>query len=94
MEEASEVIDKLDRVVALLKIIAAEKLQELKRSVISTRNKERIYELCTGDNEMSEIARKVDVSGESVRLTIRDFEDAGLIISQRRGKKVYPKRVL
>lgn len=87
-------IEKLDEIKALLKILAFRELQQMKHSVISTKNKERIYELCTGDNEMGEIAKQVKVSNESVRLSVRDFENAGLVVTKRNGKKIFPRRLL
>lgn len=93
-EQENLMTEKLDEIKALLKILAFRELQQMKHSVISTKNKERIYELCTGDNEMGEIAKQVKVSNESVRLSIRDFENAGLVITSRNGKKLFPRRVL
>ena len=87
-------IEKLDEIKALLTILAFRELQQMKRSVISTKNKERIYELCNGDNEMGAIAKQVKVSNESVRLSIRDFENAGLVVTKRNGKKLFPRRLL
>ena len=89
-----KVLEKLDEIKAILKIIALDQLQKTRSRVISTRNKEQIFELCTGKNEMSQIAKKADVSREAVRLAIRDFEDVGLIITKKNGNKAFPKKVL
>lgn len=96
MEQESEraIVEKLDEIKALLKIVALQELQKVHASIISTKNKERIYELCTGTNEMGKIAKEVKVSNEAIRLAIRDFENAGLVITKKKGAKSYPKRVL
>jgi len=85
---------KLDRVIALLKIIAKKDVDMLKKSVLSTSKKEYIFELCDGTNETTEIAKKVSVSGEYVRLTIKELEDAGFIIVNQKGGKRYPIRMI
>lgn len=90
----TDILEKLDEIKALLKIIAIQEFQNLRQTIISTKNKEKVFELCTGSNEMSEIAKKCNISSEAVRLTIRDFENAGIIISTKKGTKSYPKRVL
>lgn len=86
--------DRLDIIIALLKILGGKEIKEKSRTLLSTRKKQEIYDLCDGSNEMRAIAKKVKVSGEYVRLTIRDLENAGFItIKQDRGKKC-PMRVV
>jgi predicted transcriptional regulator len=85
---------KLDQVTALLRIIAKKDIDQLKRSILSTRNKEQIFELCNGSMEMGEIAKKVDISGEYVRLTVKELEEAGFILVKKSGTKRYPVRVI
>ena len=85
---------KLDQVIALLKILASKDIEEKRRIVLSTPRKQQIYELCDGTNEMREIAKKAGVSGEYVRLTIRDLEDMGFVTVRSKGKKRYPIRVI
>jgi len=89
-----KIVEKLEEIQALLKIMAIQEFQKLRLSILSTKNKEKVFELCTGSNEMSEIAKKCNISSEAVRLTIRDFENVGIVISKKKGKKSYPKRVL
>ena len=88
------ILENLEEIKAILKISAREEFQKIRFKIITTSNKEKIYELCTGTNEMSEISKKVNISAEGVRLTIRDFENAGIIITRKKGGKAYPKRVL
>lgn len=94
MENTAEISRKLDQVIALLRVIARKELEAVKRSVLSTIKKEQIYEMCDGKTETAKIAKKVGVSGEYVRLTLKELEDVGLILlKQTRGKK-YPERML
>ena len=93
-EEPGKLDEKLDQVIALLKVLANKEIQEIRRTILSTPMKQQIYELCDGNNEMRSIARKAKASGEYVRLTIRDLEDTGFIIVRSEGTKRYPKRVI
>jgi len=86
--------EKLDQVIALLRILASKEIRERRHMILSTPKKQRIYELCDGNNEMSEIAKKAKVSSEYVRLTIRDLEDVGFITVRSEGLKRYPQRVI
>jgi len=92
--KANELGKKLDQVIALLKIIARPEIESAKRSVLSTQKKERIFELCDGSTEMGEIAKKVGVSGEYVRLTIKELEDTGFIVIKERGVRRYPLKII
>jgi len=86
--------ERLDQVIALLKILASKEIEEKRRTILSTPKKQQIYELCDGNNEMNEIAKKAKASNEYVRLTIRDLEDIGFITVKSEGVKRYPKRVI
>jgi len=88
------IVQNLEEIKALLKIMAIQEFQKLRSSILSTRNKVKIFELCDGELSLNEIAEKVNVSSEAVRLTIKDFDDVGIIIIKRSGKKWYPRRVL
>ena len=63
-EQIVEVSQKLDQVIALLRIIARKEIKNAKTSILSTRKKEQIYNLCNGSTEMGEIAKRVGISGE------------------------------
>ena len=93
-DNIAEISRKLDHVVALLKVIARKELEDVKKSILSTSKKERIYELCDGKTDTAKIAKTVRVSGVYVRLTLKEFEDAGLILIKRTRGKTYPERML
>ena len=86
--------EKLDQITALLKLLVSKEIEEGRRMILSTPKKQKIYELCDGNNEMREIARKAGVSGEYVRLTIRDLENSGLVIVRSDETKRYPRKVI
>jgi len=93
-ENIAEISRKLDHVVALLKVIARKELKDVKKSILSTSKKERIYELCDGKTDTTKIAKMVRVSGVYVRLTLKEFQDAGLILIKRTRGKTYPEKML
>lgn len=93
-QELKEINRKLDQLSALLRIIARKEIESLKHSILSTQKKEQILELCDGVTEMSEIAKKAGVSNEYVRLTIKDLEEAGLVVLKQIKSKRYPFRII
>jgi len=88
------VAEKLDAVIALLKIIAKKDIDDLKKSILSTSKKHTIFGLCSGERDAAEIAKQVGVSGEYVRLTLKELEDSGFIIVKQSGGKRYPVRMI
>lgn len=92
--DIEELTRKLDQIVALLKIVAMKEIESSKRSILSTQKKEQIFELCDGSTEMREIAKRAGVSGEYVRLTIKELGDAGFVIVKKSGAKRYPLRMI
>jgi DNA-binding HxlR family transcriptional regulator len=92
--ERDVVSDKLDAVIALLKIIAKKDIDSLKKSILSTAKKETIFDLCMGKKDTVEIAKQVGVSGEYVRLTLKELEDSGFIVVRQSGAKRYPVRMI
>lgn len=92
--ELSELSTKLDTLIALVRILAKREIEPLKKTVLSTKKKLRIYELSDGSHEMSDIAKQVSVSGEYVRQTVNELESAGLVSVGGKGTRRYPTRVL
>jgi DNA-binding transcriptional ArsR family regulator len=93
-EDQKNLGKKLDQIIALLRIIAKRNIDDLKMTILSTRKKEQIFEMCDGTHDIGEIATKVGVSGEYVRLTIKELEEAGFIILEQKGGKRYPVRMV
>jgi DNA-binding transcriptional ArsR family regulator len=93
-EKLKPIEERLDKIIALLKVLVGKEIEDRRRALLSTPRKKQIYELCDGTHEMSTIANMVSVSGEYVRLTIKDLEDAGLLTVKQRGKRRYPMRTI
>lgn len=89
--------EKADTIIALLKLIAGQNIKEIKEKrehLLSVPKKNSILDACDGTKELNQIAKKIGVSYEYVRLTVAELENAGLIIFIRSGKKNLPKKVI
>lgn len=86
--------ERLDQIIALLRVLAKKNLNETKKSVLSTSRKEQIYNLCDGESDIQGLSRTVGVSREYVRITLKELEDSGLILIKQRQGRAFPKRIL
>ncbi len=89
--------EKLEKILALLSIIAGAQIKEIqdkREKILAVPKKLQIYEACDGKHNLYSIAKKVKVSHEYVRVTILDLEKVGLIVIRKKGKNMYPWRAL
>jgi len=94
-ERSSEdVLVKLDLILSILKIIGRNSIEEAKKSVVSTRTKEKIFELCNGRRDLGDIAKIAGTSEEYVRLTVKELEEAGLVTAREARNKRLPMKVI
>jgi len=96
----SEILRRLDRAVSMLEILAAERLAEKRRNMeekyLKTDIQRRIWSEIDGRSSLADIAKRVGVSGETVRLLVRDLEqdpDRILEVSSV-GRGRYPKKLI
>jgi len=85
---------QLDVVIGLLRVLASKALDELRRSILSTEKKEKIYNLCDGEHTLLDIANATSVTSEYVRLTVQELRSTGLVIMRERGKRQCPARLI
>lgn len=85
---------KLDQIIGLLKILAKKDIDELKKVAFSTGTKRRIYELCDGETEILEIAKKAEVTRQYLHATLSELEESGFVTINQRGRNRYPKKVI
>jgi len=72
---------RLDKIIALLKLLSQDKIAELTK--ISDKKK-KILNACDGKTTLPQLGKKIKVSHEYVRLTVKDFESTGLIIWEKK----------
>jgi len=81
--------EELVRIRGLLQILASDKIKEQVEQLATTDERKKVWALCDGTNNTSEIAEKVKISIRAVQIFLKELQDAGLVITERRG---YPKR--
>ena len=77
------------RIRELLQIIASDKIKEQVEQLATTDERKKVWALCDGAYSTSEIAERVKISLRAVQIFLKELQDAGLLITERRG---YPKR--
>ena len=95
----SENIEKLlQEVLNRLDIIIAGQLPMIKESIknqhLTTENRKKMYDLFNGKNSLQDVADKVGVTLEAVRLFKVVLEDNGIINVAKQGKREYPQRFI
>ena len=98
MKPSDRTNDKLDELIRLMRIITGPKIKEfneyIEEKFLNTKERKKMYELIDGETNIKEIAKKVTVSSEAVRVFVRDLEAAGLIQLEKVGSFNIPKRLV
>jgi len=81
--------EELVRMRDLLQILASDKIKERVEQLATTDERKKVWTLCNGKNCTSDIAEKVSISLRAVQIFLKELQDTGLVITERRG---YPKR--
>jgi len=94
-----EINDKLEAIRKLLIVqnIAFRKEinKILNEEFLTTDTRKKIYNMFNGNNSIGDIAKKIGVTHESVRLLVDDLERVGAIeIIKKKGKTKYPLKII
>ena len=94
-----EINDKLEAIRKILFIqnIAhrREIIKVLNEEFLTTDTRKKIYNMFNGNNSIGDIAKKIGVTHESVRLLVDDLENIGAIeILKKSGKTKYPLKII
>lgn len=94
-----EINDKLEAIRKLLIVqnIAFRKEinKILNEEFLTTDKRKQMYRLFNGNNSIGDIAKRLDVTHENVRLLVDDLEKVGAIeIIKKKGKTKYPLRII
>jgi biotin operon repressor len=73
-----------------LRFLSADAISTMLNKVATTPERQQIWRLADGSHSNEEIASQIGVSLRTVQYFVQEAENAGLIISEKRG---YPKRV-
>jgi len=94
-----EINDKLEAIRKILFIqnIAhrREIIKVLNEEFLTTDKRKQMYKLFNGNNSIGDIAKKIGVTNESVRLLVDDLEKVEAIeIIKKKGKTKYPLKII
>lgn len=94
----TEINDKLEAIRKLLLIqnfaYRREITKILNEEFLTTDKRRKIYDLFDGNKSIGEIAKKLSVTNECVRLLVDDLEKVGAIeIIKKKGKTKYPLKI-
>ncbi len=93
-----EINDKLEAIRKLLMVQNIAFRKEINKILdeefITTDKKKEMYKLFNGNNSIGDIAKRLDVTHETVRLLVDDLEKLGAIeIIKKKGKTKYPLKI-
>ena len=94
-----EINDKLEAIRKILLIQNVghrrEIIKVLNEEFLTTDTRKKIYNMFNGNNSIGDIAKKIGVTHESVRLPVDDLENIGAIeILKKSGKTKYPLKII
>lgn len=72
------------------RFLARDAISTMLNKVATTPERQQMWRLSDGSHSNEEIAGQIGVSLRSVQYFVQEAEDAGLILTERRG---YPKRI-
>lgn len=94
-----EINDKLEAIRKILfiqNIVHRKEISKvLNEEFLTTDTRKKIYNMFNGNNSIGDIAKKIGVTHESVRLLVDDLEKVGAIeIIKKKRKTKYPLKVI
>ncbi len=94
-----EIKNKLEAIRKLLMVQNMTSRKETKKILteefLTTDKRKQMYTLFNGNNGIGDIAKRIGVTHESVRLLVDDLEKAGAIeIIKKKGKTKYPLKII
>jgi DNA-binding transcriptional ArsR family regulator len=79
---------------SLIKSGQSASIQQMKTSLLKSKLRYQIYELCDGKHSVSEIAQSLDKPMSLISRYLKDMEKAGLIVSEQSKKERYYYKVV
>lgn len=94
-----EINNKLEAIRKLLMVQNIASRNETNKIIteefLTTDKRKKIYNMFNGNNSIGDIAKKIGVTHESVRLLVDDLEKVGAIeIIKKKGKNKYPLKII
>jgi hypothetical protein len=83
------VYDEIVKIRQLLEISLKDDLLKELEKVLTTKERKNVWALCDGVTDTKTIAEKTGFSLRSVQVTVKELQEADLMVVERRG---FPKR--
>lgn len=97
-DEKQEIIQELRRIAYYLALLAEDKVNEKRTAFeakyLTTVKRKQMWNLMDGTMNISDIAEKVNVSQEAVRIFVVELEKEGLVEVQAEGRGRYARRLI
>jgi len=96
LEEISHQTEDIKKMLAIQNIVFRKQaLTTINEEYLTTDKRKKIFALFDGKQSTKDIASKVKVSEEAVRIIIEELEKIGAIeIVKKKGKTKYPKKLI
>jgi len=84
----------LKQILVLYKLIHAEQIKEAKKKVLASSSTRKVYDLCDGKKEVTEIAKILGLTQPTITHHLTKLSELGFIASEtRKGKKYFSKLI-
>ncbi|MCK4828685.1 hypothetical protein KA005_73825 [bacterium] len=91
----SSQLEDIQKILAIQTIpVRKQALEIVKKECLTTPVREKMFKLIDGKNSMADIAKKVKVSSEGVRLLLVELEELGVIEMKKTGRTKYPVKLI
>lgn len=98
IDMSQKILEQLKAIRHNLDLLLFEKAEvlrgKLETEYLRTEKQKAMYDYFDGDHSIEEIAGKVKVTHEAVRLLVSALEEKRLIEVVREGRKKFPRRIL
>lgn len=95
LQTLQDISGKLDSLIFIQKVAEKKELALMKDQVLGkSKIRRQIYDSCTGEFTMNEIATKVNQKLPNVSVEINFLEESGLIIIKKSGSKKFPEKII
>jgi len=81
--------DEIIKIRQLLEMAVKDSLKKELERILTTTERKKVWALCDGETDTKTMAEKAGVSLRAVQVALKDLQDAGLIMVEKRG---YPRR--
>lgn len=85
------IYEELTKIRKLLELLARDSIKGELERITTTDERKKVWALCNGNNNTTDIAQKVSISLRAVQIVLKDLQEAGLVTAVRRGylKRTY-----